>query len=76
MTHSTPRRGGILRKALIAIALIIVVLVVGGVLFFDSIVGAFVTLKDSCRTADLVAGREVYGVDDAGRAVSCVGVGR
>ena len=60
MTHSTPRRGGILRKALIAIALLIVVLVVGGVLFFDSIVGAGIS----------AAGTHVLGVKTTVRDVS------
>jgi hypothetical protein len=40
MTDTQPRRGGLIRKVLIAIALLLVVLVVGGVLFLDSIVKA------------------------------------
>jgi len=40
MTDTQPRRGGLIRKVLIAVALLLVVLVVGGVLFLDSIVKA------------------------------------
>ena len=40
MAPRTIRRGGILRKALIALALLVIVLVVGAVLFLDSIVKA------------------------------------
>ena len=60
MNRSTPRRGGILRKVLIALVLLIVVAVVGGVLFLDSIVKAGIG----------AAGTHVLGVNTSVKDVS------
>jgi len=47
MTDTQPRRGGLLRKILVVSVLLLVVLVVGGVLFLDSIVKAGIATAGS-----------------------------
>jgi hypothetical protein len=60
MASRTIRRGGILRKALIALALLVIALVVGAVLFLDSIVKAGIG----------TAGSHVLGVPTRAESVS------
>ena len=60
MTQKIVRRGGILRKLLIALALLLLLLVVGTVLFLDSIVKAGIG----------TAGTHVLGVKTSARDVS------
>ena len=60
MPTGTIRRGGILRKALIALALLVIVLVVGAVVFLDSIVKAGIG----------TAGSHVLGVPTSAGSVS------